>query len=74
VDGLGNPAPPATNPNVAPFNGSPFTGSLHYASVFGTVLNQTPSPGLFERRRSARPRRQTARGTSIGQASIPRDS
>src|SRR5207248_2257390 len=39
VDGLGNPVAPATNPNVAPFNGSPFSGSLHYASVFGTVLN-----------------------------------
>jgi hypothetical protein len=34
VDGVGNPAMPATNPN-----GSAFTGSLHYASVFGTVLN-----------------------------------
>src|SRR5215467_14289803 len=39
VDGVGNPVAPATNPNVAPFNGSAFTGSLHYASVFGTVLN-----------------------------------
>ena len=36
VDGVGNPAAPATNPN-----GSPFAGSLHYASVFGTVLNPT---------------------------------
>ena len=36
VDGVGNPATPATNPN-----GSAFTGSLHYASVFGTVLNPT---------------------------------
>jgi hypothetical protein len=34
VDGVGNPATPAANPN-----GSAFTGSLHYASVFGTVLN-----------------------------------
>src|SRR5262245_62102451 len=39
VDAVGNPLTPANNPNVAPFNGSPFTGSLHYASVFGTVLN-----------------------------------
>jgi hypothetical protein len=36
VDGLGNPVAPSTNPN-----GSSFTGSLHYASVFGTVLNPT---------------------------------
>src|SRR5262245_48308149 len=41
VDGLGNPITPANNPNVAPFNGSSFTGSLHYVSVFGTVLNPT---------------------------------
>jgi Carboxypeptidase regulatory-like domain len=41
VDGLGNPLTPANNPNVAPFNGSSFTGSLHYVSVFGTVLNPT---------------------------------
>jgi hypothetical protein len=36
VDAVGNPVAPATNPN-----GTPFTGSLHYASVFGTVLNPT---------------------------------
>lgn len=36
VDGLGNPVAPATNPN-----GSAFAGSLHYASVFGTVQNPT---------------------------------
>lgn len=30
VDGVGNPVRPATNPD-----GSPFTGSLHYVSVFG---------------------------------------
>jgi len=36
VDGVGNPVAPATNPN-----GAAFTGSLHYASVFGTVLNPT---------------------------------
>src|SRR5262249_15695055 len=41
VDGVGNPLAPAVNPNVAPFNGSAFTGSLHYASVFGAVLNPT---------------------------------
>jgi hypothetical protein len=34
VDALGNPVAPATNPN-----GGAFSGSLHYASVFGTVLN-----------------------------------
>src|SRR5438093_231931 len=39
VDAVGNPVAPANNPNVAPFNGSSFTGSLHYVSVFGTVLN-----------------------------------
>ncbi len=36
VDALGNPATPAINPGL---NGGPFTGTLHYASVFGTVLN-----------------------------------
>ena len=39
VDAIGNPVTPANNPNVPPFNGSPFTGSLRYSSVFGTVLN-----------------------------------
>lgn len=40
VDGSGNPLVPTTNPN-----GTPFTGSLHYVSVFGTVLNPaTVSP------------------------------
>src|SRR5215467_7735182 len=34
VDGAGNPVAPGTNPN-----GTPFTGSLHYVSAFGTVLN-----------------------------------
>jgi hypothetical protein len=37
VDALGNPAPPLTNPA-----GGPFTGSLHYVSVFGPVTN-TPT-------------------------------
>jgi hypothetical protein len=37
VDGLGNPLRPATNPD-----GTPYTGSLRYASVFGPLLN-TPS-------------------------------
>lgn len=36
VDFNGNPVTPATNPN-----GTPFTGSLHYASVFGPLL-KTP--------------------------------
>jgi hypothetical protein len=34
VDALGNPARPATNPN-----GSAFTGTLRYASVFGPLAN-----------------------------------
>ena len=34
VDGLGNPLKPATNPN-----GTPFTGTLRYASVFGPLTN-----------------------------------
>jgi hypothetical protein len=34
VDAIGNPVTPANNPD-----GTPFTGSLRYASVFGTVLN-----------------------------------
>src|SRR5205814_8818587 len=37
VDALGNAKVPATNPD-----GSPFTGTLRYASVFGQVLN-TPT-------------------------------
>jgi len=41
VDAVGNPVAPTNNPNTAPFNGSPFTGSLHYVSPFGTVLNPT---------------------------------
>jgi hypothetical protein len=39
VDGLGNPLTPATNPN-----GSPFNGSLRYASVFGRVTNTPTRP------------------------------
>src|SRR5436190_22881335 len=37
VDGLGNPLRPTTNPD-----GSAFTGSLRYVSIFGPVLN-TPT-------------------------------
>jgi hypothetical protein len=37
VDALGNPLQPATNPN-----GTPFSGALRYASVFGPVIN-TPT-------------------------------
>lgn len=40
VDGSGNPVMPKTNPN-----GTPFTGSLHYVSVFGTVLNPAAVSG-----------------------------
>jgi hypothetical protein len=36
VDFSGNPVTPATNPD-----GTPFTGRLHYASVFGTVANES---------------------------------
>jgi hypothetical protein len=39
VDGLGNPLRPATNPN-----GTPFTGQLRYASVFGRLLNEPTRP------------------------------
>src|SRR4029077_4629245 len=39
VDGVGNPARPATNPD-----GSPFTGSLRYASVFGPLQNTPTRP------------------------------
>src|SRR5438105_14617822 len=39
VDGLGNPIRPATNPD-----GSPFTGSLHYLSVFGPLANTPTAP------------------------------
>jgi hypothetical protein len=38
VDSAGNPLQPATNPN-----GSPFTGSLHYASVFGALPAGLPA-------------------------------
>jgi hypothetical protein len=37
VDGLGNPVTPATNPN-----GSAFTGSLHYVSVYGKLPASLP--------------------------------
>jgi hypothetical protein len=37
VDALGNPVKPATNPD-----GSPYTGTLRYASVFGPLAN-TPT-------------------------------
>jgi hypothetical protein len=37
VDGLGSPVTPATNPN-----GTPFSGALRYASVFGRLSN-TPT-------------------------------
>jgi hypothetical protein len=39
VDALGNPVAPATNPA-----GGPFTGSLHYVSVFGPVTNTPTRP------------------------------
>src|SRR5262249_4471707 len=39
VDALGNPKPPATNPD-----GTPFTGSLRFVSVFGQVLNTPTRP------------------------------
>src|SRR5215475_2813766 len=38
VDGLGNPVTPATNPN-----GTPFTGALRYASVFGKLPANLPA-------------------------------
>jgi hypothetical protein len=39
VDGLGNPVRPATNPD-----GSPYTGTLRYASVFGPLANTPTRP------------------------------
>jgi hypothetical protein len=39
VDGLGNPLRPASNPN-----GTPFTGALRYASVFGPLANTPTRP------------------------------
>jgi hypothetical protein len=39
VDGVGNPVRPATNPS-----GTPFTGQLRYASVFGRLLNEPTRP------------------------------
>src|SRR5262249_25634495 len=39
VDQFGNPVAPKTNPN-----GTPFTGTLRYASVFGPLLNTPAKP------------------------------
>jgi len=39
VDGLGNPVRPATNPD-----GSPYSGTLRYASVFGPLANTPTRP------------------------------
>jgi hypothetical protein len=39
VDAIGNPVTPTTNPD-----GSPFTGTLHYTSVFGPVQNTPTKP------------------------------
>jgi hypothetical protein len=39
VDSLGNPVVPTTNPN-----GTPFTGTLRYASVFGPLRNTPTRP------------------------------
>ncbi|PYS38943.1 MAG: hypothetical protein DMG14_15775 [Acidobacteria bacterium] len=39
VDALGNPKPPATNPD-----GTPHNGILRYASVFGPLLNTPKQP------------------------------
>jgi hypothetical protein len=39
VDSSGNPLRPATNPD-----GTPFTGTLHYASVFGPLQNTPTRP------------------------------
>jgi hypothetical protein len=39
IDHLGNPLTPSTNPN-----GSAYTGSLRYASVFGPLLNTPTRP------------------------------
>jgi hypothetical protein len=39
VDRLGNPVRPATNPD-----GSPYTGTLRYASVFGSLQNTPTRP------------------------------
>src|SRR5437867_3377159 len=39
VDVLGNPRPPAVNPD-----GTPFTGTLRFTSVFGALLNTPAKP------------------------------
>jgi hypothetical protein len=44
VDGTGAPLRPANNPQGAPLNGSPFTGTLRYASVFGPLANIPTRP------------------------------
>ena len=74
VDAVGNPVAPANNPNVAPFNGSPFTGTLRHVSVFGTVLNPTTVNSDCSNVRSALRPRQTAPGTNTAPESIRPDS
>ncbi|HLQ77096.1 MAG TPA: carboxypeptidase regulatory-like domain-containing protein [Terriglobia bacterium] len=44
VDVLGNPVAPDRTPQDALGNDSPFTGSLHYTSVFGRVTNTPTQP------------------------------
>src|SRR6185295_3127189 len=45
VDGVGNPVMPATNPT-----GSAYTGTLHYASVFGPLANTPTQPDCSDAR------------------------
>ncbi len=65
VDGIGNPRPPATNPG-----GAAFTGTLRYASVFGSSPQTCP-----QRMRTARTlplsSSRVRTGTHSGKRSIP---
>ena len=44
VNAVGNPVTPTNNPDVTPFNGSAFTGTLRYTSVFGPLTNVPSTP------------------------------
>ena len=50
VDGIGNPVRPGTNPD-----GSAFTGTLRYASVFGPLVNTPTAPDCSDARVQGNP-------------------
>ncbi len=50
VDGTGNPVRPAANPD-----GTPFTGTLRYASIWGALANVPAAPDCSDARVEGRP-------------------